>query len=85
MQDGKEKGFVIFKIYNKMINILRKNVSFFLSRLQKIIENRRFLLKRANYSSFIFRLVFVAIVYSTSIILPILNITNPFNLSFCIW
>lgn len=85
MQDDKEKGFVIFKIYNKMINILRKNVSFFLSRLQKIIENRRFLLKRANYSSFIFRLVFVAIVYSTSIILPILNITNPFNLSFCIW
>lgn len=85
MQDGKEKGFVIFKIYNKMINILRKNVSFFLSRLQKIIENRRFLLKRANYSSFIFRFVFVAIVYSTSIILPILNITNPFNLSFCIW
>lgn len=84
MQDGKEKGFVIFKIYNKMINILRKNVSFFLSRLQKIIENRRFLLKRANYSSFIFRLVFVAIVYSTSIILPILNITNPFSLSFCI-
>lgn len=86
MQDDKEKGFVIFKIYNKMINILRKNnVSFFLSRLQKIIENRRFLLKRANYSSFIFRLVFVAIVYSTSIILPILNITNPFSLSFCIW
>lgn len=31
IQNGKEKGFVIFKIYNKTINILHKKQHFFLS------------------------------------------------------